>query len=276
MVLEPSLLLADEPTGNLDRATGEAIHKLFLDLNRERGSTLLVVTHNPELARADAAPDAHDRRRSARRGAPGHAVARQRRRCRPPRPRRRRVRSGRGRADADRPDRPSPSRSGRIDPRRSIRIDSRSGPRRIASGADPIRSSSDRVRSARRRAETRDRRPLRIGVRRARRARRRRRSRRDRRLGPRRRPPSHSRAGPIAQATRGEATPLNLAGPRDRARPVPRQPQGRGRRDPRPAAVQARARCSTPRSCARTCARCGRWASSPTSTSRPRSRRAAA
>ncbi len=51
MVLEPALLLADEPTGNLDRATGEAIHQLFLDLNRERGSTLLVVTHNPELAR---------------------------------------------------------------------------------------------------------------------------------------------------------------------------------------------------------------------------------
>ena len=51
MVLEPSLLLADEPTGNLDRATGMSIHQLFLDLNRERGSTLLVVTHNPDLAR---------------------------------------------------------------------------------------------------------------------------------------------------------------------------------------------------------------------------------
>jgi lipoprotein-releasing system ATP-binding protein len=50
MVLEPSLLLADEPTGNLDRATGVAIHELFLELNRERGSTLLVVTHNPDLA----------------------------------------------------------------------------------------------------------------------------------------------------------------------------------------------------------------------------------
>jgi lipoprotein-releasing system ATP-binding protein len=50
MVLEPSLLLADEPTGNLDRQTGEAIHQLFLELNEERGSTLLVVTHNPELA----------------------------------------------------------------------------------------------------------------------------------------------------------------------------------------------------------------------------------
>jgi lipoprotein-releasing system ATP-binding protein len=50
MVLEPELLLADEPTGNLDRHTGEEIHNLFLELNRERGSTLLVVTHNPELA----------------------------------------------------------------------------------------------------------------------------------------------------------------------------------------------------------------------------------
>ena len=50
MVLEPSLLLADEPTGNLDMPTGEAMHQLFLELNRERGSTLLVVTHNPDLA----------------------------------------------------------------------------------------------------------------------------------------------------------------------------------------------------------------------------------
>jgi lipoprotein-releasing system ATP-binding protein len=50
LVLEPALLLADEPTGNLDRATGESIHQLFLELNDERGSTLLVVTHNPELA----------------------------------------------------------------------------------------------------------------------------------------------------------------------------------------------------------------------------------
>jgi len=50
LVLAPRLVLGDEPTGNLDRATGEAIHELFLELNREHGSTLLVVTHNPELA----------------------------------------------------------------------------------------------------------------------------------------------------------------------------------------------------------------------------------
>jgi lipoprotein-releasing system ATP-binding protein len=51
MVLSPALLLADEPTGNLDRNTGEEIHQLFIELNREHGSTLLVVTHNLELAR---------------------------------------------------------------------------------------------------------------------------------------------------------------------------------------------------------------------------------
>ena len=50
MVMEPSLLLADEPTGNLDRRTGEEVNELLLALNRERGSSLLVVTHNPELA----------------------------------------------------------------------------------------------------------------------------------------------------------------------------------------------------------------------------------
>jgi lipoprotein-releasing system ATP-binding protein len=50
LVMEPQLLLADEPTGNLDRRTGASIHDLLLELNRERGMTLLVVTHNDDLA----------------------------------------------------------------------------------------------------------------------------------------------------------------------------------------------------------------------------------
>ncbi len=50
LFMRPSVVLADEPTGNLDRRTGEAIHKLFLELNTEFGSTVVVVTHNPDLA----------------------------------------------------------------------------------------------------------------------------------------------------------------------------------------------------------------------------------
>jgi len=50
LVLKPRLLLADEPTGNLDEATGEGIHQLLLDLNRRLGIAAIVVTHNPRLA----------------------------------------------------------------------------------------------------------------------------------------------------------------------------------------------------------------------------------
>ncbi|MCC6645416.1 MAG: ABC transporter ATP-binding protein [Polyangiaceae bacterium] len=50
LMLEPKLLLADEPTGNLDSATSEAIHELFFKVNKERGTTIVVVTHNPAFA----------------------------------------------------------------------------------------------------------------------------------------------------------------------------------------------------------------------------------
>jgi lipoprotein-releasing system ATP-binding protein len=51
LVLDPPLLLADEPTGNLDPATAERVGDLLLRLNESRGTALVVVTHNAELAR---------------------------------------------------------------------------------------------------------------------------------------------------------------------------------------------------------------------------------
>jgi lipoprotein-releasing system ATP-binding protein len=50
LVLEPKLLLADEPTGNLDTKIGEAVFDLLEDINRIKGVTLVVVTHNLRLA----------------------------------------------------------------------------------------------------------------------------------------------------------------------------------------------------------------------------------
>jgi putative ABC transport system ATP-binding protein len=49
-VTEPPLLFADEPTGSLDAATGEAVIQLLFERNRERGSTLVLVTHDPAMA----------------------------------------------------------------------------------------------------------------------------------------------------------------------------------------------------------------------------------
>jgi len=50
LVLEPKLILADEPTGNLDSATSKQIHDLFFQINEQRGTTLVIVTHNVALA----------------------------------------------------------------------------------------------------------------------------------------------------------------------------------------------------------------------------------
>jgi lipoprotein-releasing system ATP-binding protein len=52
VVLHPRLVLADEPTGNLDPHTAEEVHRLFGLLNRELGVTLVVATHNDQLARS--------------------------------------------------------------------------------------------------------------------------------------------------------------------------------------------------------------------------------
>ena len=50
LVLEPSLVLADEPTGNLDPKTGDQVLELLLEMNRVHGTALVVVTHSPEIA----------------------------------------------------------------------------------------------------------------------------------------------------------------------------------------------------------------------------------
>jgi putative ABC transport system ATP-binding protein len=49
-VVQPSVLLADEPTGSLDHATGETVMTLMFELNRELGTTLVLVTHDKAIA----------------------------------------------------------------------------------------------------------------------------------------------------------------------------------------------------------------------------------
>ncbi len=50
LMLSPRVILADEPTGNLDTQTGDEVHNLLVAINREQGITIVVVTHNPLLA----------------------------------------------------------------------------------------------------------------------------------------------------------------------------------------------------------------------------------
>lgn len=50
LALSPRILLADEPTGNLDSKTGDSVHDLFFRINREYGTSIVVVTHNPGFA----------------------------------------------------------------------------------------------------------------------------------------------------------------------------------------------------------------------------------
>lgn len=50
LILNPKIILADEPTGNLDTLTGEELFKILLNLNRERGVTFVIVTHNESLS----------------------------------------------------------------------------------------------------------------------------------------------------------------------------------------------------------------------------------
>lgn len=50
LVNHPSIVMADEPTGNLDTKSGDEVMDLLLDLNKERGTTLIIITHDPEIA----------------------------------------------------------------------------------------------------------------------------------------------------------------------------------------------------------------------------------
>lgn len=50
LIMQPALLLADEPTGNLDTQSADAVFELFRQVNREHGTAVLFVTHNPSLA----------------------------------------------------------------------------------------------------------------------------------------------------------------------------------------------------------------------------------
>jgi putative ABC transport system ATP-binding protein len=51
LVNDPTIIFADEPTGNLDSATGKKIEEMLFGLNKEKNITLIIVTHDPDLAK---------------------------------------------------------------------------------------------------------------------------------------------------------------------------------------------------------------------------------
>jgi len=58
---DPQIILADEPSGNLDLKSGEALHELLWQLAHEKGHTIIIATHNPELtAKADRVVELYD------------------------------------------------------------------------------------------------------------------------------------------------------------------------------------------------------------------------
>ena len=75
LVGKPHVIFADEPTGNLDSNTGAAVEKLLFDLNRDKGITLVIVTHDPDLAgRCSRIVEMKDGRIIAEHAAEAHSV----------------------------------------------------------------------------------------------------------------------------------------------------------------------------------------------------------
>ncbi len=75
---DPPILLADEPTGNLDSANGHHVVELLLEVNRRRGTTVVLVTHDTELAEiTEVTLSMRDGRTERRQAAPGEPVARE-------------------------------------------------------------------------------------------------------------------------------------------------------------------------------------------------------
>ena len=63
MITRPAIVLADEPTGNLDSKNSDAVLHMLMRSNRELGQTTLMITHNPEAAQVAGPHSAHARRR---------------------------------------------------------------------------------------------------------------------------------------------------------------------------------------------------------------------